>query len=134
MGTPVRSLHMFMTVYRESGEAIGNALDGTTADGRPLTATIVIELHARSCQVLYEIVTLIEGGFADGAMSRCRTLHEIAVTAMFLERADEDLAARYINHQVVESWKARPEAREVLRTHCGATAFAKGATKAEISL
>jgi hypothetical protein len=103
---PFGLFHMFMTVYRESGEALANALIGTTADGRPLTARLVIELHARSCQVLYEIITLIEGGLADGAMSRCRTLHEIAVTAMFLQQGDEKLAARYIDHQVVESWKA----------------------------
>jgi hypothetical protein len=103
---PFGLFHMFMTVYRESGEALANALIGTTADGRPLTARLVIELHARSCQVLYEIITLIEGGLADGAMSRCRTLHEIAVTAMFLQQGDEKLAARYVDHQVVESWKA----------------------------
>ena len=103
---PFALFHMFKTVCRESGEALPNALSGTTANGRPLTARIVIELHARSCQVLYEIITLIEGGFADGAMSRCRTLHEIVVTAMCLQQGDEAVAARYLDHQVVESWKA----------------------------
>src|SRR5262249_44281282 len=56
--------------------------------------------------ILYEVITLIEGGFADGAMARCRTLHEIAVTAMFLQQGDEELTRRYVDHQVVESWKA----------------------------
>ena len=103
---PFGLLRMLMTVYRESGEALANALIGTTARGRPLTATVLIELHARSCQVLYEILTLIEGGFADGAMARCRTLHEIAVTAMFLQQGDEDLTRAYRDHEVIESWKA----------------------------
>lgn len=103
---PFSLFQMFMTVYRESGEQMANAVIGTTANGRPLSARVLIDLHARSCQVLYEIITLIEGGFADGAMARCRTLHEIAVTAMFLQQGDEDLTTRYIDHQIVESWKA----------------------------
>ena len=103
---PFALLRMFMTVYRETGEVIANALIGTTANGRPLTAMVLIELHARSCQVLYEVITLIEGGFADGAMARSRTLHEIAVTAMFLQQGDEELTRRYLDHEVVESWKA----------------------------
>ena len=43
--------HMFMTVYRESGEQMANAVIGTTANGRPLSARVLIELHGRSCQV-----------------------------------------------------------------------------------
>jgi hypothetical protein len=103
---PFALFRMFMTVYKETGEAIANALIGTTANGRPLTARVLIELHARSCQVLYEVITLIEGGFADGAMARARTLHEIAVTAMFLQQGPEELTRRYLDHDVVESWKA----------------------------
>jgi uncharacterized protein DUF5677 len=103
---PFGLLRMLLTVYRESGEQMANALIGTNEGGRPLTATVLIELHARSCQVLYEVVTLIEGGFADGAMARCRTLHEIAVTAMFLQQGDEGLTRAYRDHEVVESWKA----------------------------
>jgi hypothetical protein len=103
---PFSLFRMFMTVYRETGQVLANALIGTTANGRPSTATVLIELHARSCQVLYEVITLIEGGFADGAMARARTLHEIAVTAMFLQQGDEELTRRYLDHEVVESWKA----------------------------
>ncbi len=39
-------------------------------------------------------------------MARCRTLHEIAVTATFLQQSDDELTARYLDHEVVESWKA----------------------------
>jgi hypothetical protein len=105
-GRPFGLLRMLLTVYRESGEQMANTLIGTTAGGRPLTATVLIELHARSCQVLYEVITLIEGGFADGALARCRTLHEIAVTAMFLQQGGEALTRAYLDHEVIESWKA----------------------------
>ncbi len=51
-----------MTVYRETGEQLANALIGTPARGRPLSARVLIELHARSFQILYEVITLIEAG------------------------------------------------------------------------
>jgi len=54
--------------------------------------SILIRLLTRGCQVTDEIICLLENGFADGAMARWRTLHEIA-----------DIAKRYVDHQAVES-------------------------------
>lgn len=59
-------------------------------------------LHIRACQVADEIITLMENGFADGAMARWRTLHEIGVIATIIEDGDEELARRYIDHDIVE--------------------------------
>jgi hypothetical protein len=59
-------------------------------------------LHVRACQVADEIITLMENGFADGAMARWRTLHEISVIATIIEDGDEELARRYIDHDIVE--------------------------------
>ncbi|SEN38724.1 hypothetical protein SAMN05216404_10487 [Nitrosospira multiformis] len=59
-------------------------------------------LHVRACQVADEIITLMENGFADGAIARWRTLHEIGVIATIIEDGDEELARRYIDHDIVE--------------------------------
>src|SRR5262249_48456603 len=48
---------------------------------------------------------------ADGAMARWRTLHEIAVTALFLQDGGDAVAARYIDHEVVESWRSAEKHR-----------------------
>lgn len=63
-------------------------------------------LHARACQIAQEAIVLMRSGFADGAMARWRTLHEVAVVMDFLRGHGEEVAERYVDHQVVESWKA----------------------------
>ena len=45
----------------------------------------------RACQVTDEIICLLENGFADGAMARWRTLHEIAVVAVVISQHGENL-------------------------------------------
>jgi hypothetical protein len=41
---------------------------------------VVLRLHVRACQVTGEIIVLLENGYADGAMARWRTLHEITTS------------------------------------------------------
>ena len=53
-------------------------------------------LHARGLLTAREIICLVEGGFPDGALSRWRTLHEIAVTAQFLKQEDVKISYRYL--------------------------------------
>jgi hypothetical protein len=60
----------------------------------------------RGCQVTDEIICLLENGFADGAMARWRTLHEIAVVAAVISQGSETIAEGYLAHQAVESKRA----------------------------
>jgi hypothetical protein len=53
-----------------------------------------------------EIICLLENGFADGAMARWRTLHEIGVVAAVISEYGESIAERYLAHQAVESKRA----------------------------
>lgn len=67
---------------------------------------ILTRQHVRACQVTDEILCLLENGFADGAMARWRTLHEIGVVAAVISRHGENIAQRYLAHQAVESKRA----------------------------
>ena len=67
---------------------------------------VLTRLHARACQVSFEVHTLLVAGLADGAMARCCTLHEIAATAFFVHEHGEQTAERYVLHQTIESWRA----------------------------
>lgn len=70
---------------------------------------VIIRLHARACQVSAEIIALMESGFADGAMARWRTLHEIGVVATVISDFGEETARRYVAHQVIEAKAAMDE-------------------------
>lgn len=62
-------------------------------------------LHVRALQISSEMMTLMENGFADGAMARWRTLHEVTCVAMVLNDGGDALAERYIAHEIVEAKK-----------------------------
>ncbi|KCV51993.1 hypothetical protein L492_0386 [Bordetella bronchiseptica 7E71] len=53
-------------------------------------------LAPRALLVAREILCLLRGGYADGALSRWRTLHEITVTALFLASNDQEISLRYL--------------------------------------
>lgn len=71
-------------------------------------------LHARCCQISSEVVALLENGFADGAMARWRTLHEVTVVANVIREAGDETARRYLDYEAVESKRAMDVFR---RTH-----------------
>jgi hypothetical protein len=96
-------------VLTMSPEWCGEALQREEARRRRKTEKLrrlLIRLLTRACQVTDEIACLLENGFADGAMARWRTLHEIAVVATVISQHGEDIAERYLAHQFVESKRA----------------------------
>ncbi len=103
---PLEGLSMMLTTTREFSELVGTPLqEARTKDNQHLIA-VLTRLHARACQVANEILTLLKDGFADGAMARWRTLHEIAVVATFVRDRGDAMAERYLLHDRVESYKA----------------------------
>lgn len=103
-GDGLHLLRMLITIAREVGSEI-NGSGGKTGDA-PLTAGVLTRLHARACQISEEIVCLLESGFADGAMARWRTLHEISAVSSLIGQHGEELAERYIEHDAIESARA----------------------------
>lgn len=95
-------LRMLLTCCREFGHESLRRHQKSQAKSRLNRRFVLTNLHARSCQVADEIICLMANGFADGAMARWRTLHELSVVATLIADGDEALAERYINHDVVE--------------------------------
>ena len=101
---PLSLLSMMLTISRELGDSIHEKLHSQpTANAKPITNEVIVRLHARACQVTAEVVALLSSGFADGAMARWRTMHEIAVTAYFILENGEDVAKRYLAYRHVEA-------------------------------
>jgi hypothetical protein len=107
---PMELLRMLVTISREVGESITNDLKASVDAGARVNLIEVIgRSHARGCQIAEEIICLLEGGFADGAIARWRSLHEVAVVATFIADQGETLAQRYVAHQAIESKRAADE-------------------------
>lgn len=61
-------------------------------------------LHAKALLVTSEIICLLRGGFADGALTRWRTLYENNVIATLIRQEGQELAFRYVAHSRVQAW------------------------------
>lgn len=111
---PLDELHLLIAISKDYGVAMTEAVRTRQPRTDPISGDILGRLHGRGCQVADEIVLLLSHGFADGAMARWRTLHEIAVTAMFLSGHGEAAAERYAIHDIVEVRKAA----HLYQLHC----------------
>lgn len=105
-GTAYDELHLLIILCAEVGEEeLEHLRRSRRKTGKVLKDTL-IRLHSRACQISGEILVLLESGYADGAMARWRTLHELSVIAAVLARGDDELATRYRLHEVVDAKKA----------------------------
>lgn len=64
---------------------------------------VVIRNHAKSCLIASEILCLLKNGYPDGAESRWRSLHEVAIISNFIRENGLDCAERYWFHHITET-------------------------------
>lgn len=62
-------------------------------------------LHGKSILHAFEILELLKGGFADGALSRWRSLYETVVIMTFLSKRDASISQQFLDHSVVQEYK-----------------------------
>jgi hypothetical protein len=103
-GKSLDKLRMLVTIAREWAEAViaRKATQGKLSH----LDDVVLRLYIRACQIANEIVLLLENGYADGAMARWRTLHEVATVCAVVAHFGEDIAERYVLFQIVEGHRA----------------------------
>lgn len=76
--------------------------DGHQSPVRPLVWSTLLDLHSRACLIANEIGALHRAGFPAGATARRRSLHELAVVALVLQGADEEITERYCDYEAIE--------------------------------
>lgn len=109
-GKPLSLMRMLLVLALEFGSVLnGEARRNSTI---PRTVDVLTRLHARACQVTDEVICLLSAGFADGAIARWRTLFEIATVAFLISRFGEEMAERYLAHDVVETYRAAMQLQE----------------------
>jgi hypothetical protein len=111
-------LDMLITMAHEAGEMYVADLHRESAEEKlppePVLMDVLTALHCRACRTAREIVCLLKGGYADGAHARWRSLHELAVTAYFLLEHRRHTPQRYLDHVVVERFRAAVQYQQ----HC----------------
>jgi len=103
---PLQLMEMFIVIAEEAGSDYNDYISSNNDLSKAYKFEALRRLHARACQVSNEILVLLKSGYADGAHARWRTLHEISVVANFLGRQDNDLAERYLLHDVIERYQS----------------------------
>lgn len=99
-GSALEQLDFLRHIVLEWSCAAMEHRQGTYAN--PSTAFALSRLVARTYEVVGEIITLARAGYADGALARWRSLHEICVVAMFMARRSDRCAQMYLSHHCVE--------------------------------
>ena len=102
-GTAFDSLRLLLTAAREYGISCLEENEGADEAFDRVIPRVILRLFFRACQVFSEIIVLMQSGFADGAMARWRTLHEIHVTSVILTEGGSEIRSRYLAHQAVEA-------------------------------
>lgn len=100
---------MLIRMARELGSSVNQEARASATEQNAELVDVLTRLHIRSCQVAEEVLVLLENGFANGAMARWRTMHEIEVSAHFIGKYGNECAKRYKDHQSVESYRGAQE-------------------------
>lgn len=108
-------LEAFIWLCEETGAEFNRSIRSDPTLQRSPRFEMLSRSHARSCQIALEILALLKNGFADGAHARWRTLHEIATEMAIIRDGDDDLAARYLDHDAVQ----RLNAAKAYQAQCG---------------
>ncbi len=103
---PLDLLDLFISIATEAGSDFNSEFRNDAACSGDAVFEAHTRLHARACQVSSEILILLRSGYADGAHARWRTLHEIAVVGYAIGEHGQELAERYLLHDIIQVYKS----------------------------
>jgi hypothetical protein len=99
------ALRMLMSSCRDHGAIFAERHRKSRPKKGRFQRDALLALHMRGCQIAAEIMCLMENGYADGAMARWRTLHELTVVALLIQEYGDELAERYLCHRAIDEYK-----------------------------
>lgn len=89
-------LEMMWSVAQELGEMHGKDVKEEAEESGDTVMAALANIFPRALLVAQEVICLLKGGFADGALARWRSLHELTVTAMYISKHGEKAAVAYL--------------------------------------
>ena len=107
-------IDLLESMIRISTEAVQDKEKRNSKRTEEFKKSALIQIHARGLQIATEILTLIKGGYADGANARWRSLLELSVISFFLRDNEDEISLRYLEFDTVKKLK---EASDFQRYH-----------------
>jgi hypothetical protein len=93
---------LVLIVTRQLGQDLNEAHRPQAVEDQDYVFEALTRIHARSCLIASEIRALMITGHASGALARWRSLHELAVVAYFVKEHGNEVAERYMLHEVIQ--------------------------------
>jgi hypothetical protein len=101
---PLDLLDLLLYVCLEVSSGFNSEYGSEISSKRSYVQVALARQQANACFVFNEIIHLLKSGFPSGAHSHWRTLHEIACVSYFISEHGEDMAKRFLDYEVVESY------------------------------
>lgn len=101
-------------VSHEIGAALNNQERPKAAQTSDYQFEAVVSLHAKTHLVAREAIALMQAGFADGALARWRTMHELTCIALLLSQAPQRVAELYLLSFRFDAYKAAKLSHEFM--------------------
>ena len=111
---PLRLMRTTGAISFELGAELNAQGRQAAFDEEQVLFDVLMQLHATGCRTFFEIETLMRSGLPDGAHARWRSLHETAVTALFISKCGEEAARLYRVHETVHRCRGALE----YQRHC----------------
>jgi hypothetical protein len=102
---PFDLLELFLILSTEAGAKFNRENRPTASEQNDHVFEALTRLHAKACLIGQEIITLMRNGYSAGAFARWRSLHEIAVTGLFIYKHGNEVAERYLCYRYIEVFK-----------------------------
>jgi hypothetical protein len=100
---------LYLLVTTQIGQDVNQEGREEAIDQQDFVFEALIRIHGRACLIASEIRALMLAGHASGAQARWRTLHELSVVAYFIKEHGNDVAERYMLHEVIKTAKTADE-------------------------
>ncbi|CAG0943598.1 hypothetical protein BROC_02351 [Candidatus Brocadiaceae bacterium] len=123
-----KALDLLEMVYYIATDNLYESSESLDPEAEKITFNALERLHARSCQVMAEIILLLRNGFADGAHARWRTLYELTIIALFISKHGNEISERYFSHCIADDYNAAIKYQK----YCEALGY-KGLHKKELN-
>jgi hypothetical protein len=107
-GNALDQMYAIVVCAEEAGSEFCKRYGKRAAEGLDFNFDALSGLHARACRTGFEVHRMLASGLGRGAMSRCRTLHELAVVSNFIATCSveyPDLAERFLLHDHVLNYR-----------------------------